>query len=63
MMLFKNLNFVIFFEDMSFFKRIPHKILKIFKPENDKAVGEVCSTADFFLSIIGGMLEEKNKSL
>ncbi len=49
---------------MSFFKRIPHKILKIFKPENDKAVGNVvCSTADFFLSIIGGMLEEKNKSL
>lgn len=41
MMLFKNLNFVIFFEDMSFFKRIPHKILKIFKPENDKAVGNV----------------------
>ncbi|EOR31958.1 hypothetical protein S103564_2744, partial [Staphylococcus aureus subsp. aureus 103564] len=32
--------------------------------ENDKAVGNVvCSAADFFLSIIGGMLEEKNKSL
>ena len=41
MMLFKNLNFVTFFEGMSFFKRIPHKILKIFKPENDKAVGHV----------------------
>ena len=59
-MIFKNLNFVIF-EDMSF-KRIPHKILKIFKPENDKAVGNVVCVP-FLLSIIGGMLEEKNKSL
>lgn len=64
MILFKNLNFVNFFEDMRFFKCISHKILKIFKHENDKAVGNVvCSTADFFLSIIDGMLEEKNKSL
>lgn len=58
MMLFKNLNFVNYFEDMRFFKCISHKILKIFKHENDKAVGNVvCSTADFFLSIIDGMLE------
>ncbi len=41
MMLFKNLNFVIFFEDMRFFKCIPHKVFKIIKPENDKAVGNV----------------------
>lgn len=41
MMLFKNLNFVNFFEDMRFFKCISHKILKIFKPENDKAVANV----------------------
>ena len=62
MMLFKNLNFVIFFGDMRFL--ISHKVFKIIKSENDKAVGNVvCSTADFFLSIIDGMLEEKNKSL
>lgn len=41
MMLFKNLNFVNFFEDMRFFKCISHKILKIFKHENDKAVANV----------------------
>ncbi len=64
MMLFKKLNFVIFFEDMRFLKWVPHKVFKIIKPENDKAIGNVvCSTADFFLSIIDGMLEEKNKSL
>lgn len=64
MMLFKNLNFVIFFGDMRFLKQISHKVFKIIKSENDKAVGNVvCSTADFFLSIIDGMLEEKNKSL
>ncbi len=64
MMLFKNLNFVNFFEDMRFFKCISHKVFEIIKPENDKAVANVvCSTADFFLSIIDGMLEEKNKSL
>lgn len=64
MMLFKNLNFAIFFGDMRFLKRISHKVFKIIKSENDKAVGNVvCSTADFFLSIIDGMLEEKNKSL
>lgn len=64
MMLFKNLKFVIFFGDMRFLKRISHKVFKIIKSENDKAVGNVvCSTADFFLSIIDGMLEEKNKSL
>ncbi|PZH17998.1 hypothetical protein C7Q91_09905 [Staphylococcus aureus] len=64
MILFKNLNFDNFFVNMSFLKRISHKVFKIIKPENDKAVGNVvCSTADFFLSIIDGMLEEKNKSL
>ncbi len=58
MMIFKNLNFDNFFVNMSFLKRISHKILKIINPENDKAVGNVvCSTADFFLSIIDGMLE------
>ncbi len=58
MMLFKNLNFDNFFVNMSFLKRISHKILKIINPEKDKAVGNVvCSTADFFLSIIDGMLE------
>lgn len=58
MMLFKNLNFDNFFVNMSFLKRISHKILKIINPENGKAVGNVvCSTADFFLSIIDGMLE------
>lgn len=39
MMLFKNLNFVNFFEDMRFFKCISHKVFKIIKPEKDKAVG------------------------
>ncbi len=49
---------------MRFLKWVPHKVFKIIKPENDKAIGNVvCSTADFFLSIIDGMLEEKNKSL
>ena len=63
MMLFKNLNFDNFFVNMSFLKRISHKVFKN-KPENDKTVENVvCSTADFFLSIIDGMLEEKNKSL
>ncbi len=54
MMLFKNLNFVIFFGNMRFLKRITHKVFKIIKSENDKAVGNVVcfSTADFFLSII-----------
>lgn len=41
MMLFKNLNFDNFFVNMSFLKRISHKILKIIKHENDKAVGNV----------------------
>lgn len=41
MMLFKNLNFVNFFEDMRFFKCISHKVFEIIKPENDKAVGNV----------------------
>lgn len=64
MMLFKNLNFVIFFEDMSFLSGFLTKFKKYLSLKNDKAVGNVvCSTADFFLSIIDGMLEEKNKSL
>lgn len=49
MMLFKYLNFAIFFGNMRVFKRISHKIFKIIKPENDKAVGNVvCTTVDFF---------------
>lgn len=41
MMLFKNLNFANFFGNMRVFKRISHKIFKIFKPENVKAVGSI----------------------
>lgn len=41
MMLFKNLNFDNFFVNMRFLKRISHKVFKIIKPENDKAVGNV----------------------
>lgn len=64
MMLFKNLNFVIFFGDMRFLKRISHKVFKIIKSENDKAVGNVvCSTADFFLSIIGRYVGRKEQKL
>ena len=49
MMLFKNLNFDNFFCKYEVLKRISHKVLKIFKPENDKTVENVvCSTADFF---------------
>lgn len=41
MMLFKNLNFANFFGNMRVFKRISHKIFKIFKPEIVKAVGSI----------------------
>lgn len=41
MMLFKNLNFDNFFVNMRFLKRISHKVFKIIKHENDKAVGNV----------------------
>lgn len=41
MMLFKYLNFANFFGNMRVFKRISHKIFKIFKPENVKAVGSI----------------------
>lgn len=41
MMLFKYLNFANFFGNMRVFKRISHKIFKIIKSENDKAVGSI----------------------
>lgn len=44
MMLFKYLNFANFFGNMRVFKRISHKIFKIIKSENDKAVGNVVWT-------------------
>ncbi len=62
MMLFKNLNFANFFGNKRVFKRISHKIFKIFKHENDKAVGNVVwTTVDFILSIIASILKEKDK--
>ena len=48
MMLFKNLNFVIFWR-YEVFEADFSQSFKIIKSENDKAVGNVvCSTADFF---------------